>query len=95
MKHLHSFNLESWPSLSSKGQVQTVANHERKGCTDNRAVLGQGLGSPSMDTHYLSLSFSVERNPPQNGRAYVFIFISLCSLECPTRKGHHKLSETW
>ena len=66
MKHLHFFNLESWPSLSSKGQVQTVANHERKGCTDNRAVLGQGLGSPSRDTHYFIFKlFCGTKTPPK------------------------------
>ena len=47
----------SWPSLSSKGQIQAVAN-QGKECKDKggeprktSAALGQGFGFTAMDTH--------------------------------------------
>ena len=48
-----------WPSLSPKGQIQTVANQGREGIPktreeqprNNSAALGQGPGSASRDTH--------------------------------------------
>ena len=49
----------TWPSLSSMGQIQAVVNQGREGMRDqgktvkrnSNAVLGQGPGFPSQDTH--------------------------------------------
>ena len=78
MQHLHSFNLDSWPSLSSKGQVQTVANHKRRECTDkeqpgdSRAALGQGPGSPSRGTHYFVFKLFCATKAPNKWKSLCF-----------------------
>ena len=64
-----------WPSLSSKGQVQTVANQGREGDAETReeqsrndsAALGQGPSSTLRDTHNNVFELFTELKLPING----------------------------
>ena len=64
-----------WPSLSSKGQVQAVANQGREGmqkCREekqsrnNSAALGQGPGSSSRNIHNNIFELFSRTKPPSN-----------------------------
>ena len=93
MQHLHSFNLDSWPPLSSKGHVQTVANHKRRECTDkeqprdSRAALGQGPGSPSRDTHYFVFKLFCATKAPNKWKSLCFYIYEPVISGVPHKEG--------
>ena len=72
-----------WPSLSSKGQVQTLANQgreriERQGRNSPETMVqpwGRVLGPPQGICITVSLRSSAELKPPTNGRYYEAFFM--------------------